>query len=75
MRKVLLDGRKCVTIGGDHSLGMGTVHGHAQVHDVCVLWIDAHPDINTAYTSPSGKQYLPFSYWICDKWGKVLKLF
>lgn len=54
VKKVLLDGRKCITLGGDHSLGIGTVHGHAQVHDICVLWVDAHPDINTSHTSPSG---------------------
>ncbi|GFS80270.1 arginase-2, mitochondrial [Nephila pilipes] len=54
VKKVLLERSKCITLGGDHSLGIGTVHGHAQVHDVCVLWIDAHPDINTSHTSPSG---------------------
>ncbi|KAG8183479.1 hypothetical protein JTE90_001046 [Oedothorax gibbosus] len=54
VKNILLDGRKCVTIGGDHSLGMGTVHGHSQVHDVCLLWIDAHADINTSQTTPSG---------------------
>ncbi|GIY31589.1 arginase-1 [Caerostris darwini] len=65
VKNILLDGRKCVTIGGDHSLGMGTVHGHAQVHDVCVLWIDAHPDINTSHTSPSGHIHgMPCSFLI-----------
>ncbi|GBM00812.1 Arginase-2, mitochondrial [Araneus ventricosus] len=65
VKKVLSDGRKCVTIGGDHSLGMGTVHGHSQVHDVCVLWVDAHPDINTAYTSLSGHIHgMPCSFLI-----------
>ncbi|GIX70537.1 arginase-2, mitochondrial [Caerostris extrusa] len=68
VKNILLDGRKCVTIGGDHSLGMGTVHGHAQVHDVCVLWIDAHPDINTSHTSPSGHIHgMPLVKSMCEK--------
>lgn len=49
------DERICVTLGGDHALGIGTVNGASQVHpDLAVLWIDAHSDINTPLTTDSG---------------------
>ncbi|XP_018117151.1 arginase 1 L homeolog isoform X1 [Xenopus laevis] len=47
--------KTCLTIGGDHSLAVGTIAGHAAVHpNLCVVWVDAHADINTPSTSPSG---------------------
>ncbi|XP_013794391.1 arginase-1-like [Limulus polyphemus] len=53
--QVLRDNYLCVTLGGDHSLGLGTIHGHSCVYpELSVLWIDAHADINTALTSPTG---------------------
>ncbi|XP_054714355.1 arginase-1-like [Uloborus diversus] len=54
VKNVISDERLCITLGGDHSVGIGTVHGHSQVHDLCVLWIDAHADINTVETTMSG---------------------
>lgn len=40
-----------LTLGGDHSLGIGTLSGSLSVHpDLGVIWVDAHADINT----PSG---------------------
>ncbi|MGL5616026.1 MAG: arginase [Sarcina sp.] len=43
-------------VGGDHAMGIGTVAGSAKKFgdDFGVVWIDAHGDINTAETSPSG---------------------
>lgn len=42
-------------IGGDHSLGIGSIAGVARNFDeIAVIWIDAHGDINTDETSPSG---------------------
>lgn len=65
VKEVLLEKRKCVTLGGDHSLGIGSVHGHSQVHDVCVLWVDAHADINTSLTSVSGHMHgMPLAFLI-----------
>ncbi|XP_053600753.1 arginase-1 isoform X2 [Plodia interpunctella] len=53
--QVLRDGRIAVTIGGDHSIGVGTVDGHYSVNDDMILiWVDAHADINTNRTSGSG---------------------
>lgn len=46
-----------LVIGGDHSLGIGSVCGASKalgVDDLCVIWIDAHTDINTQETSPTG---------------------
>jgi arginase len=48
-----------LVLGGDHSIAVGTVSGIAafarrENRRVGVLWIDAHGDINTPDTSPSG---------------------
>ncbi|XP_028677063.1 arginase-2, mitochondrial [Erpetoichthys calabaricus] len=48
-------GNTCVMLGGDHSLAIGSVQGHSQhCPDLCLIWVDAHADINTPLTSPSG---------------------
>ncbi|XP_018400681.1 PREDICTED: arginase, hepatic [Cyphomyrmex costatus] len=55
IRQVLRDGRQVLTIGGDHSLGIGTIDGHVkEKKDVAVIWVDAHADLNTNKTSESG---------------------
>ena len=48
-----------LVLGGDHSISAGTVSGIATAlapagKKVGLLWIDAHGDINTPETSPSG---------------------
>jgi arginase len=44
-----------LVLGGDHSVALGTLGGLANVHGPGgVLWIDAHGDLNTPETSPSG---------------------
>ncbi len=44
-----------LVLGGDHSIALGTLGGLASVHGAGgVLWIDAHSDVNTPETSPSG---------------------
>lgn len=44
-----------LTIGGDHSLALGTLAGVSEFnHDTVVLWVDAHTDINTHLTTPTG---------------------
>ncbi len=42
-----------VFLGGDHSMSIGTVSAVAHPK-LGVLWFDAHADINTPVTSPSG---------------------
>jgi len=46
-------------VGGDHSIAMGSVAGVAvhyrqQAQDIGLIWFDAHGDMNTPDTSPSG---------------------
>jgi arginase len=53
------DGRTPVCIGGDHSLAAGSVAGVARAlrrrgGEVGLVWVDAHGDMNTPETSPSG---------------------
>jgi arginase len=56
----LLEGALPLVLGGDHSLGAGSVAASAEwartKHDrpIGLLWIDAHGDMNTPATSPSG---------------------
>jgi arginase len=57
--KTLEDGQTPLVLGGDHSLAAGTVSGVAEFYrrqhqKIGVIWIDAHSDINTPETSPSG---------------------
>lgn len=43
-----------ITLGGDHAISMGTVAGLAAGRRTGLLWIDAHADLNTPDSSPSG---------------------
>ncbi|MDH6305723.1 arginase [Parabacteroides sp. PF5-5] len=44
-----------LVIGGDHSLGLGSASGVGKCFDdFGIIWLDAHGDINTSETSPSG---------------------
>lgn len=57
--RVLQEGRIPLVLGGDHSIAIGTLGGVSRFHRerrdrVGVLWLDAHGDVNTPETSPSG---------------------
>jgi len=57
--KTLEAGKVPISLGGDHSMAAGTVSGVAEFYRkqnqrVGLIWIDAHTDINTPETSPSG---------------------
>jgi arginase len=57
--KTLEEGMIPLVLGGDHSLAVGSVSGVAEFYrrkgeKIGVVWIDAHSDINTPETSPSG---------------------
>lgn len=53
-------GRFVLTLGGDHSIAIGTISGTAKAirerlgRELAVIWVDAHADINTPETSGSG---------------------
>lgn len=52
---VMREGRFPLVLGGDHSIAIGTIAGVLQhKKNLGVIWFDAHGDINTAETSPSG---------------------
>jgi len=57
-------GRLPVTLGGDHSLALGTVSGTFDAYpDACLIWIDAHADINTIASTGSGNLHgMPVSF-------------
>ena len=59
VEKALNEKMTPVILGGDHSVAAGSVSGvsnfyRKQNQKIGVLWIDAHADINTPETSPSG---------------------
>jgi len=43
-----------LVLGGDHSVAVGSMAGAARDADVGVVWFDAHADLNTPTTTPSG---------------------
>jgi arginase len=52
-------GRMPLMMGGDHCLAIGSIsavarHVRQRGQKLCVLWLDAHTDVNTDATSPSG---------------------
>src|SRR6201987_4945380 len=57
--KTLEAGKVPLALGGDHSMAAGTVSGVAEFYRrqsqrIGLIWIDAHSDMNTPETSPSG---------------------
>lgn len=53
---VLCTGGFPLVLGGDHALAAGSIAGTSKYFngDIAVIWIDAHGDMNTFETSPSG---------------------
>lgn len=53
-----------VVIGGDHSIGTATVAAALSHNpDTCIVWVDAHADINTPLTTDSGNLHgCPLSF-------------
>lgn len=52
-------GRKPIVLGGDHSIGMGTIAGVSRFAkknngDMGLIWIDAHADMNTPESTHTG---------------------
>lgn len=53
--RVMKEGSFPLILGGDHSLAIGSIAGVAKhVNQLGVIWFDAHGDLNTDETSPSG---------------------
>lgn len=59
LKGILNDDSMPVILGGDHSIAIGTfsavaAHFREKGEDVGLIWFDAHSDINTPESSPSG---------------------
>lgn len=55
MQEILSSDSRVLVLGGDHSVTVGSVDGHIRSKgDIGLLYVDAHADLNTADTSPSG---------------------
>ena len=55
VRRTAESGAVPVVLGGDHSVALGSIGGLASLYGLGgVLWIDAHGDLNTPETTPSG---------------------
>lgn len=67
VRDVLHRGNLPLVLGGDHSIAIGSISGVASYfrernQSLGLIWIDAHGDMNTAATSPSGNIHgMPFA--------------
>lgn len=63
------EGKLVLTLGGDHSIAIGTISGTARAirerfgRELAVIWVDAHADINTPESSESGNIHgMPVSF-------------
>lgn len=57
VRNTLWDGDFPIVLAGDHSTAAGTISGIKMAHPdkrIGIIWVDAHADLHTPYTSPSG---------------------
>lgn len=55
VNEMVQNGAFPLILGGDHSISIGTLAGVAKHYqNLGVIWFDAHGDLNTAETSPSG---------------------
>lgn len=60
------EGKFCLVLGGDHTIGGGSLAGalKARPNTGCI-WVDAHADINTPMVSPSGNIHgMPISFLV-----------
>jgi arginase len=59
IKEILQAGEMPVILGGDHSIALSTfsaisAHFRANKEEIGLIWFDAHADMNTPETSPSG---------------------
>ncbi len=75
------EGKGPLVLGGDHSIAIGTVAGMARVfrkkrQKIGLIWIDAHADMNTPQSSPSGNVHgMPLSCLIGSGPPELSKMF
>jgi len=65
IKKTLLKEEVPIVLAGDHSSALGTISGIKMAYPnkrIGVIWIDAHADLHTPYTTPSGNMHgMPLS--------------
>jgi arginase len=66
VQEAVSQGRFPLVVGGDHSIAFGSLAGILRNNpDTAVIWVDAHADINTPLTSPSGNMHgMPLGYFL-----------
>ncbi len=75
------DNKAPLVLGGDHSIAIGTVAGTAKHfrkkrQKIGLIWMDAHADMNTPQTSPSGNIHgMPLACCIGQGPPELTKLF
>lgn len=81
VEEIINDNRMYIALGGDHSIALGSISGLAKrigAENLCVLWVDAHLDLNTNTTSPSGNMHgMPVSLLVKElrsQWPTVPEL-
>jgi arginase len=82
VRRALEAGEVPLVLGGDHSIAIGTVAGvaeHFRAADpgraIGMLWVDAHGDMNTPETSPSGNIHgMPLAALLGEGHPKLVEL-
>lgn len=60
IKETLLKEEVPIVLAGDHSSALGTISGIKLAYPkkrVGVIWIDAHADLHTPYTTPSGNMH------------------
>jgi arginase len=78
--KALPDDAFPIVLGGDHSIAMGSVAGvvhnpKGETERTGLIWIDAHTDINTPKTSPTGNIHgMPIAHLLGDGDSRLLNI-
>ncbi|GIV26656.1 MAG: arginase [Bacteroidia bacterium] len=60
IKKILLEDELPIVLAGDHSSAIGTIAGIKMAYPdkrLGVVWIDAHADLHSPYTTPSGNMH------------------
>jgi arginase len=63
-----------IVLGGDHSIAMGTLEGLARAYGAPpgLVWIDAHADINSPVSSPTGNVHgMPLYFALNNGYAKA----
>lgn len=81
VEQVLNDDRMPITLGGCHSIAIGSISGLLRKmtsENLKILWVDAHIDMNTNSTSPTGNMHgMPVSLLVKElrnQWAYVPQL-